>query len=151
MVVPYQTLSEEAKYFHIYNMTDTFVGENGDDVPYSVMGIYASGEANYYDEAQNPITITFFGHNFATGVFQGTNPLYSLPITNIATSPIEPYGLYFNASLSNARDSINYSINDFSIFEPYIHNDPNPGGGMGMLDKTSFAFIVDTSKFITLY
>ena len=149
MVAPYQTLSEQAKYFHINDMTYSFADENG-DVVYSVSGIYASGEANYYDEAQNPITITFFGHNFSTGVLQGVNPLNSLPVSG-ATSPIEPYGLYFNAYLSNARDSINYSINDFSIFEPYIHNDPNPGGGMGMLDKTSFAFIVDTSKFITLY
>lgn len=151
MVAPYQTLSEQAKYFHIYDMTDSFIDEFGNIQYFSVNGIYASGEANYYDEAQNPITITFIGHNFVTGVLQGINPLNSFPVTNPMISPIEPYGLYFNASLSNARDSINYSINDFSIFEPYIHNDPNPGGGMGMLDKTSFAFIIDTSKFISLY
>jgi hypothetical protein len=93
--------------------------------------VFISGQANFEDPTQT--------ESYLNGkvVYTTTAPL------------LNRNGLDFteNNYLSNARVSRDFSINDFSIFNPYIHYSPNPKAGQGMLDKTSAAFEVNTSGF----
>lgn len=147
MATPYVNLTNADKFFHVNDMYDDKY-----DVP--VSGILASGEANYYDLNQNPTTRTFEGYNgYYITVNIGSSPMFSTPLLDTEetnTSIFSPYGLYFDRTLSNARDSIDYSINDFNNFSPYIHYTPNPLGGLGYMDPYGYAFIIDTSVFLNL-
>lgn len=93
-------------------------------------GILPSGEANFEDTSQVE-TINVFN----TGV----------PLLN-------RNGLNFteNVNLSNAPLSRDLSINDFQVFNPYIHYSKNPNGGLGKLDQTPYAFEINTSGFYNL-
>lgn len=122
MAIPYIPLTDQDKFFHINGMFD----DNG--IPIS--GILASGEGNFYDTTQvlsSPPTITY-------------------------VSPLEPYGLVFaqNSSLSNARISLEYSINDFSTFTPYVHYMPNPNCDIYVLDPLGCAIFINPSLYLNL-
>lgn len=142
MATPYVPLNDSEKYFHITSMT-----ENG--VPIS--GVLASGEAVYYDKAQNPRTRTFIGPFSSFTVIAGASPLYSVDSTNSGTPVIQPTGLYHQLYLSNGIDSKDYSINDFSTFKPYIHYMPNNSTiNAEIINPNGLAFLVDTSVFLNL-
>jgi len=145
MATPYIPLNDEDKLFHIYSMVD-----NHYDPPITVSGILASGEANYYDEEQNPKTRTFIGHNYTYTVFQGSDPLDSDPFSDSGVSLIEPIGLEFRNSLSNALQSTRYSINDFSQFEPYIHYMKKSTCEIYVLDPLGCAVQINPSLFLNL-
>lgn len=142
MATPYIQLTDAEKYFHITSMT-----ENG--VPIS--GILASGEASYYDQEQNPRTRTFIGHNYAVTVYRGSSPLESLPFSDTGNPVVAPTGLYHNLNISNGIDSLDYSINDFSNFAPYVHYMPNNSTvNAEIIDPNSQAFFIDTSVFLNI-
>lgn len=141
MATPYVPLTNAEKLFHITSMT-----ENG--VPIS--GVLASGEAVYYDEAQNPKTRTFIGPFSSFTVIAGTSPLYSVDSANTGIPVVQPTGLYHQLYLSNGIDSKDYSINDFSTFEPYIHYMPNATINAEIIDPNGLAFYVDTSVYLNL-
>lgn len=103
-MIPYQQLTKDEK-------------ESNLKLPlYS--GIYASGEAHFYDSGrQILIDDTFANH--------------------ISGSILSPTGLQFHPALSNAFNSRNYAITDFSIFNKYVHESPSR--------EISF----DTSIFLT--
>ena len=96
--------------------------------------VFISGQANFEDPTQT--------ESYLNGkvVYTTTAPL------------LNRSGLDFteNAYLSNARVSKNFSINDFSVFNPYIHYYPNPNGGQGVINKISFAFEINTSGFYNI-
>lgn len=90
-------------------------------------GILASGEANFADTSQVEIVNTF----------------------DTVNSPLNRNGLNFteNSYLSNASLSRDLSINDFQIFNSYVHYVPNPNGGDGQLETVPYAFKINTSEF----
>jgi hypothetical protein len=93
----FSPLTSEQKFIHIQPL-------NGPgDWP---SGILASGEANFEDPTQLDS-----GRAFTT-----------------STALLNHSGLYFteNNALSNGPFSRDCSINDFSIFNPYIHYKPHP-------------------------
>lgn len=145
MAIPYIPLTDADKLFHITNMVDDHY-----DPPLTVSGILASGEANYYDEQQNPQNRTFIGHNYTYTVSAGSDPLDSVPFSNTGVSLITPYGLQFGNSLSNALESTRYSINDFSQFEPYIHYMPKATCEIYVLDPLGCAVQINPSLFLNL-
>lgn len=80
--------------------------------------IYASGEAHFFDSG-NQNTIDTFSNIISTGLFDRS-------------------GLY--SPFSNLQAAKDYSITDFSIFNPYIHYIPSLSHSTG--------FRVDTSKIL---
>lgn len=145
MATPYIPLTDAEKLFHITSMVDDHY-----DPPITVSGILASGEANYYDEEQNPSTRTFIGNNYQYTVSAGSNPLDSDTFSDTGVSLIAPYGLQFGNSLSNALESTRYSINDFSQFEPYIHYMPKATCEIYVLDPLGCAVQINPSLFLNL-
>jgi len=120
----YRPLTQEEKLVHL----------NPQTIP-TLSGIYASGEANFADFNQ-----------FVNA------PLIPPPSeTDFGNSVVAPVGLNFsrNAALSNGPLSRFYSINDFLVFNPYIHYVPNPNGGAGILDPSSSAFKINFSSQFT--
>ena len=117
----FSPITSEQKYIHIQPLSGP------GNYP---SGILASGEANFEDPTQLDS-----GRLFTTVA----------PLLN-------RYGLNFteNTALSNANFSLNFSINDFSIFNPYIHYKNHPLAGDGVLDKFPAKFKVDTTTFYNL-
>jgi hypothetical protein len=93
-------------------------------------GVLASGEANFEDTSQTE-TVT---------VFTTVTPLLNRNGFNFTE----------NVNLSNAPLSRDLSINDFSIFNPYIHYVKNPNGGGGVIEQSPFSFKINTSTFYNL-
>ena len=93
-------------------------------------GIIASGEAHYQDTSQVEIATVF-----TTGV----------PVLNR-----NGFNFTENINLSNGPLSRDLSINDFAIFNPYIHYVKSPTGGFGIIQKTPYSFKIDTTKFYNL-
>lgn len=91
-------------------------------------GVLASGEANFFDFKQ--------------------------PVLNVAISPpplpssiFSPSGtsFLFNNKLSNGVESKASGINDFKIFNPYIHYISSPKANQGVIDPSPYAFKIDFS------
>lgn len=117
-------LTQQEKESHL-NMFDTT----------GTSGILGSGEANYFDTNQllnNDNAIDFTKNNV---IYTGGS--INAPDENINTSIISPTELNFSQVLSNGKVSRDYAINDFSIFNPYIHYQEFPDG-----------FRIDTSKLL---
>jgi hypothetical protein len=93
-------------------------------------GVWASGEANFEDPLQTEVTTIFTS---------------SVPLLN-RNGTIYTENTY----LSNAQQSRNFSINDFQVFNPYIHYSPSPNAGAGIITQKSSAFEINTSGFYTL-
>jgi hypothetical protein len=93
-------------------------------------GILASGEANFEDISQTEIVTIF---------------TTSVPVLNR-----NGFNFTENNKLSNAPLSRDLSINDFKIFNPYIHYVKSPTGGRGILEISSYAFEIDTASFYNL-
>jgi hypothetical protein len=106
-------------------------GPNPSQVWKATNSVFISGQANFEDPNQT--------ESYLNGKTQYTT---TLPLLN-------RNGLDFteNTDLSNARITKDFSINDFSVFNPYVHYFANPNAGQGMLDKTSAAFEINTSTF----
>jgi hypothetical protein len=137
-------------------------------------GVLPSGEANFLDFSQNeqyiykpnfaPKTFTGAGHYTQsivepTGLeyYQSKQFIREPPdyINTLVNNNNEPNSFFIQA-LSNSKASRDYSINDFSIFNPYVHYDhsgvtnvPSEPANM-VTDPLSFAFTFDPSDFITL-
>ena len=93
-------------------------------------GILASGEANFEDISQAEIVTVF---------------TTSVPVLNR-----NGFNFTENTKLSNAPLSRDLSINDFEIFNPYIHYVKSPKGGKGVIETSSYAFEIDTTSFYNL-
>lgn len=148
MATPYIPLNDEDKLFHVNSMVDDHY-----DPPITVSGILASGEANYYDEQQNPSTRTFIGNNYRHTVYKGEYPLNSslFPSSSSSLSSIlSPSNLAFNDYLSNSLVTTRYEVYDFSQFEPYIHYMPNPYCDVYVLDPLGCAIRINPSLFLNL-
>jgi hypothetical protein len=121
------TLFAPLNFEEKYGPTPELIWQSGNSV-------FISGQANFEDPTQT--------ESYLNGkvVYTTTAPL------------LNHNGLDFteNTYLSNARVSRDFSINDFSVFNPYIHYCPNPKAGQGMLDKTSAAFEINTSGFYSI-
>jgi hypothetical protein len=93
-------------------------------------GVLASGQANFEDPLQIETTTVFTS---------------SVPLLN-------RNGLVYteNNYLSNAKQSRDFSINDFQVFNPYIHYYPSPNAGNGIINKKASAFEINTSGFYNL-
>lgn len=125
----YRPLNLDDKYFHLFGMfNDNFL---------PISGIFASGEANYYDLQQNPRYMVHVGYNYTIVIPMGQFPLndFTKDLSGYLPAPypyeeeiLAPSGFYFPLHVSNAIDSLLFSINDFSIFEPYVHYTPRLGG-----------------------
>ena len=149
MATPYIPLNDEDKLFHVTSMVDDHY-----DPPITVSGILASGEANYYDEQQNPSTRTFIGNNYAHNVYMGAYPLNS-PLSpsyddSSLSSILSPSNLAFNDYLSNSLVTTRYEVYDFSQFEPYIHYMPKPYCDVYVLDPLGCAIRINPSLFLNL-
>lgn len=108
----YRSLTEEEKTFHILEMYQS--------------GVFASGEANFFD------------------IDQSTSGYKNFPE---ASSIFSPSGFIYTSGeyLSNAYVSKESGINDFNIFNPYIHYVAKADGGEGEIEKSSYAFKIDYS------
>jgi hypothetical protein len=119
----FSPLTSEQKFIHIQPLTGP------GDWP---SGILASGESNFADPTQLDS-----GRAFTT----------SSPLLNHS-------GLYFteNNALSNGPFSRDCSINDFSIFNPYVHYKPNPDAitNTNALDPVLPKFTIIVSGFYNL-
>jgi hypothetical protein len=93
-------------------------------------GILASGEGNFEDISQTEIVTVF---------------TTSVPVLNR-----NGFNFTENTKLSNAPLSRDLSINDFEIFNPYIHYVKSPKGGKGVIETSSYAFEIDTTSFYNL-
>jgi|LakMenEpi12Oct12_1017442.scaffolds.fasta_scaffold01120_2 hypothetical protein len=91
----YTSLNNTDKAFHLTEMPKTI----------NRSGIYPSGEAHFFDVAQNLIDIP---------------PLPSSSIFEF---------IALDSPFSNATES--YIIDDFLVFNPYIHNSGPSTGGLG--------------------
>lgn len=131
MGTEYRPLTEEEKNLHLNMLEDT--GSSG------IMGL---SEANFLDTNQILNDNNTIDNSIINPIYSGVphNP------TNSTDSIFKGNGLYLN--FSNGTSSRDYSINDFTIFNPYIHYMNNPKGGSGRLTKTPYAFLIDTSSFI---
>jgi hypothetical protein len=89
-------------------------------------GVFASGEANFFDIEQS---------------ISGYNSFVE------ASSIFSPSGFVYISGehLSNANVSQESGINDFNIFNPYIHYIAKADGGEGEIEKNSYAFKIDYS------
>lgn len=110
----YRPLTEQEKTFHI--------DPNG----MYPSGIFASGEANFFDFSQTISGYKDFVE--ASSIFTPSGFIY-------------PSGEH----LSNAFLSKESGINDFNIFNPYIHYIAKADGGEGEIDKNEYAFKIDYS------
>ena len=108
----YRSLTEEEKTFHILEMYQS--------------GVFASGEANFFDIDQS---ISSYKN------FLETSSIFC------------PSGFIYISGehLSNAYVSKESGINDFNIFNPYIHYVAKADGGEGEIEKSSYAFKIDYS------
>lgn len=88
-------------------------------------GIYPSGTAHFFDPQQSALDNHDLTNSSNASIFEFTN---------------------LNSRFSNATES--YIIDDFTIFNSYIHNDPNPQGGQGITEKTPYSFTINTSQFL---
>jgi hypothetical protein len=145
MAIPYIPLTDAEKLFHITSMVDDYY-----DPPITVSGILASGEANYYDQQQNPQTRIFIGNNYTHVVTIGSNPLNSIPVSNDETTLISPNNLLFNKSLSNSLETTEYEVYDFSTFEPYTHYIPKDSCQEYVLDPLGCAIFINYSNLIDI-
>jgi hypothetical protein len=108
----YRSLTEEEKTFHILEMYQS--------------GVFASGEANFFD------------------IDQSISGYKNFPEES---SIFSPSGFIYISGehLSNAYVSKESGINDFNIFNPYIHYVAKADGGEGEIEKSSYAFKIDYS------
>jgi hypothetical protein len=89
-------------------------------------GVFASGEANFFD------------------IDQSISGYKNFPEES---SIFSPSGFIYISGehLSNAYVSKESGINDFNIFNPYIHYVAKADGGEGEIEKSSYAFKIDYS------
>lgn len=89
-------------------------------------GILPSGEANFFDFSQSISGYKDFDENI---------------------SLLAPSGFTYISGeyLSNANESKEQGINDFNIFNPYIHYISKADGGEGEIEKSPYAFKIDYS------
>jgi len=112
--------------------------------------------APYYDpDTQNNIPT-----NLSSGVIlssDGNEVIYPYNPNILTQSPVSQNGLVFdkNLTLSNGFASLSRSINDFNVFNPYIHyggvNQINQGmSNLGVNIPTTNAKIINVYSMLTL-
>ena len=142
----YTPLTNEEKQAHLnmFNTTGT-------------SGILASGEANFFDTNQSIGGSSELNNNNTIDLSK-QNVIYSGGAINPDESTdnpssISPSGLTFSSILSNGKLSKDYSINDFSIFNDYIHYIPRAKpikdyNSLLNIEFSNYGFNVDTSSFL---
>jgi len=129
----YKTLTDDQKNFHLNMVSSGF--KDGAWYYFPVSGIYASGEAHFYDQSQNPQTREFKGYDgYEFTIKQGSDPLTDNVGRPVRIPLIGIFGLGV------------YSSGE--VITRYTHYAPDPSGGTGMMDKLPYNISFDPNNFL---
>lgn len=147
MATPFQPLDEGSRLFHIEGMlgsgdivdifSPTYPKPIQINFQFPISGILPSGEANFYDPAQDPKDVSYTGYRYVYSTPRGDFPFFGF--------------IFASGNSSLSASGINSDYYDSTIQSKYIHYTSNPNGGTGEDEDIPFEVSFDPNEVIKRY